>query len=66
MGIFRSGILKLLQVQCVKPLKEGNFQCEEGQLYDVVMDMGDMMVIRNADGAEALVPKDAFEEPQQS
>ncbi|MEO5668521.1 MAG: hypothetical protein ABIR96_10715 [Bdellovibrionota bacterium] len=61
MSIFRSGFVQALQVRSLKDIQDGESSIEAGELYDIVLDMPTMYVIRGKDGRDILVPKESFE-----
>jgi hypothetical protein len=61
MSIFRSGIVEALQVRCIKEVQENGLTLKEGEIFEVVLAMDTMYVIRTATGQDALVRKESFE-----
>jgi len=61
MAIFRSGVLDILRVRSLKRFEQGETVLEAGEIYDVVLNMDTVYIIRDKDGNEVLVPKESFE-----
>lgn len=61
MLIFRSGVVEALQVRCIKEVEENGLTLKEGEIFEVVLAMDTMYVIRTPTGQDALVRKEAFE-----
>lgn len=61
MAITRSGLKAAVQAKCLESLREADYTCEEGKMYDVITEMKAMLMIRTESGQEVLVPKYAFE-----
>lgn len=65
MAIFRSGILDVLRVRSLRRFEQGETILEAGEIYDVVLSMDTVYIIRDKDGKEVLVPKESFEVARQ-
>ena len=61
MSIFRSGIVEAIQVRCIKEVQENGLTLKEGEIFEVVLAMDTMYVIRTPAGQDALVRKESFE-----
>jgi hypothetical protein len=61
MSIFRSGVVEALQVRCIKEVQENGLTLKEGDVFEVVLAMDTMYVIRTPTGQDALVRKESFE-----
>ncbi len=61
MSIRRTGFIDKTFVKCVKTFTSQDSQFNEGEVVELVLDMGTSLVVKKPDGLETVVSKDYFD-----